>query len=404
LGGISHQTVAGFLSTSSSGGSTKYSMADAIEEIGFVDGMGVYRRVSAKGDEKDIFYAVGVSMGLLGVITDVTFKLVPRYFVAGEEINQEMKTSYPTLDKTLFNNNEFIHINWFAQKYLNRITLWHGKSVSTDEKITPYNHVLSSKVMALAASDVLYTTNILNETSGDSDRTQEVIATFLKPFVLLNQKQNFCDTWYKALPIDDQANVDGLMNTSFSEIWFPRDQFDNVMQTTNALFAKHPKAAGNLIVELYCAKESPFWLSPAYGQDALRMDLYWWNHNSKGDANNYFGQFYEAFKTIPGTRFHWGKHLPHPGEKYGEYTFMPEHLQKNYPKLGEFLQLREKLDPQQIFVTDYWRNMLSIPKPVPQVKPWRIYETGKYVFGMFYKEQVPAIPCEEKTALQKLFK
>lgn len=44
LGGISHQTIAGFLSTSSSGGSPKVNIADAIEEIGFINGLGEYIR------------------------------------------------------------------------------------------------------------------------------------------------------------------------------------------------------------------------------------------------------------------------------------------------------------------------------------------------------------------------
>jgi hypothetical protein len=37
--------------------------------------------------------------------------------------------------------------------------------------------------------------------------------------------------------------------------------------------------SGNFIVELYSAKQSPYWLSPSYGYIVLRVDLYWWNKN-----------------------------------------------------------------------------------------------------------------------------
>lgn len=385
LGGISHQTIAGFLSTSSSGGTAKHNIADAIEAIGFIDGTGKYHNVK-KGDP--LFNAVGVSMGLLGVITDVSFRLQKRYLVQGSEINQEVKDSclagdsksdYAALDKTLFEENEYGHINWFAQKYVDSISLWTGKQnndFKTPEK--EYKHALSSKGMAFLASSDMAIINVLNESKiGDSDKTQRLIGGLLKPFVNPKDRQDFRQIWYKALPIDDQANVDGLFDIAFSELWFPRSQLNDVMRKMKYVFETNPKAAGNFIVELYAAKESPFLLSPSYGHDALRVDLYWWKKNPCGDANKYFGQFYEALK---GGQYHWGKYLPNPGEKYGEYTFNPEDLQKNYPGLPEFLKWREKCDPHQLFVSDYWRKYLSIPAPKPE--PSWLSKAISYVPGL----------------------
>jgi hypothetical protein len=37
-------------------------------------------------------------------------------------------------------------------------------------------------------------------------------------------------------------------------------------------------------------------------------------------------------------------------------------LSRNYPKYFEWLKLREQMDPQQLFVNDYWRQVLDIPK------------------------------------------
>lgn len=369
LGGISHQTVAGFLSTSSSGGTAKHTIADAIEAIGFVDGKGVYRQVK-KGEE--LFNAVGVSMGLLGIITDVTFKLQKRYLVQGKEINQEVKHSciagdnksdYKALDKVLFEDNEYGHINWFAQKYVDSISLWTGSQMSDVQAgRVPYKHALNSTAINVLASAFLYITNLLNEKGRNFDLAQRLLATFLKPFVNPKDHQEFQDIWHKALPIDDQAPVDGLINTAFCEMWFPRDQLNEVMRRLKDLFAANPLAAGNFIVELYSAKQSPFMLSPAEGHDAFRVDLYWWQRNLAGDENHYFGLFYEKLHDVPGIRFHWGKHIPHPGETYGHYTFQPEHLQKNYSKLADFLGWREKMDPKQLFVTDYWRQLLGISR------------------------------------------
>lgn len=96
----------------------------------------------------------------------------------------DSKSDYKALDEVLFEKNEYGHINWFAQKYVDRMTLWsgHAESAESDLPIKPYQHALSSKGMTILASDVLMTTNILNETKGDSDKVQKVIGGMLKPF------------------------------------------------------------------------------------------------------------------------------------------------------------------------------------------------------------------------------
>jgi hypothetical protein len=34
-----------------------------------------------------------------------------------------------------------------------------------------------------------------------------------------------------------------------------------------------------------------------------------------------------------------------------------------YPKLGEWLRIRDRMDPKQIFLSDYWRRIFEIAKP-----------------------------------------
>ncbi|HEX2548387.1 MAG TPA: D-arabinono-1,4-lactone oxidase [Gammaproteobacteria bacterium] len=378
LGGISHQTIAGFLQTSSSGGSAKHNISDVILEIEWVNGKGELC-VAKQGE--DLFNAVAVSMGLFGVITSVTFKLVPKFMVQGTEVNKELDDSYlakdennshSALDQALFANedNEYIHLNWFPQKYVRRVTQWRGKSTSQDDKIVPYHHPLESHVMSALAATVFIIGNQL-ATIG-TELAQRLLGILMKPFVLLGDSQEFCDDWYKILPIDDQAPVDHLASTSFSELWFPREQINTVLDTLKTIVAESPEAAGNFMIEIYCAKKSPFWLSPSEGRDSLRVDLYWYDYNLVGNANHYFGLFWEKLMLIPGVRLHWGKFLPNPFERYGQLDYDPSMLQKNYAKLPEFLAFRENMDPDQLFVTPYWRKVLSIPALIVEEKPVKV--------------------------------
>ncbi len=364
LGTISHQTVAGCIQTSTSGGSNQHGLADVIHAFEWVNGLGEIC-YAEKGEAN--FNAVGVSMGLLGVITHITFKLPQKFFVQGVEVNHNMndsflakdsKGNFSKLSKTLFEEQEYARLSWFPQKYVQRVNEWTGRSTSPDAKEIPYHHPLEPYTYSVLAAGALIIGNQL-ATIG-TELAQRLLGILIRPFVMLGDGQEYCDVWYKTLPNDDQAHFDHLISLSFSEFWFPRERINDVMHTIEELVAANPEAAGNFVVEIYSAKASPFLLSPAEGRDVFRVDLCWYNHNRCGDANRYFGFFWEKLLMIPGARLHWGKYLPNIGEKYGEFEFKPEILQNNYPKLSEWLQIRKKMDPKNIFVTDYWDRYLGI--------------------------------------------
>ena len=86
LGGITHQTMAGFTATGSAGGSTRYAWDNMIA-YRVVDGTGQAAWIDQS--HKD-FDAYGTSMGLLGIVTKVRLQLVPMYNITGTEITTEM--------------------------------------------------------------------------------------------------------------------------------------------------------------------------------------------------------------------------------------------------------------------------------------------------------------------------
>ena len=99
LGGITHQTVGGFLATASAGGSLKYSFHDAVIGYTIVDGHGDVLSFgvddpSPEGsddpheDDEDErhrswFYAAACCAGLCGIIVDVKLLLTPKMDVQG---------------------------------------------------------------------------------------------------------------------------------------------------------------------------------------------------------------------------------------------------------------------------------------------------------------------------------
>ena len=144
LGGISHQTVSGFISTGSAGGSLTYSL-DNVLAFWVIDGTGQAGWVERGSDEFD---AVSVSMGLLGVITKIRFKLARTFNIYGQEIT--VPESGPDSPIDLFGPGDdkrpslaqflkdapYSRILWWPQKGLKRLQIWQAvRKTSPDPQV-----------------------------------------------------------------------------------------------------------------------------------------------------------------------------------------------------------------------------------------------------------------------------
>jgi D-arabinono-1,4-lactone oxidase len=97
---------------------------------------------------------------------------------------------------------------------------------------------------------------------------------------------------------------------------------------------------------------------------ALRIDPYWFAANPGDPAETYWPQFWELLRDneIP-FRLHWAKYQPasEPGSRG-----WVDYFKDRYPRWADFLRLREERDPNNIFLTDYWRDrfwLWDAPRP-----------------------------------------
>jgi hypothetical protein len=181
----------------------------------------------------------------------------------------------------------------------------------------------------------------------------------LKPFYLLvanlflasNAKgpQQFQDSWWQGIPMDNRVDFD-LLPMEFSEMWFPLDQAPEVARRLEKFFeANDTTVTGSFAIEIYPAPADPFWMSPGYQRESVRFDLIWFEKNSGNPATDFCPQFWELLKDM-NYRQHWGKYVIDD----------PAYLRHLLPRWDDFLALRDRLDPNQVFVTDYWRKALAI--------------------------------------------
>ncbi|AKT38053.1 D-arabinono-1,4-lactone oxidase [Chondromyces crocatus] len=187
-----------------------------------------------------------------------------------------------------------------------------------------------------------------------------LLAIFV-PLEPVDAPQQFQDTWLCGLPMDNQMD-DQLWPTAFTELWIPIDRATEVMQTLKTFYEGGGDATvsfertGTFSCELYAAKNSPFWMSPSYGADVYRVDVFWFELNAADPTKTFYPPFWELLKPFT-FKPHWGKDLPPPSADWLAY------YKQGFPMLERFLQLRAQLDPAQIFVSDYWREHFGIEKP-----------------------------------------
>lgn len=359
LGGMSHQTLGGFMMTSTAGGSLSYGFGDSLEAFELVDGHGKLRAFTKGTDDFD---AAAVSFGLFGVITSVTLKLDKRYLVKGTE--ETVRTADSILAsgealKMALEKNTYVHAVWFAQPGVDRVLQFRAEQAPETEELVPYVHVLHDPLQNYFAALALYLVDLLYAAQSEPLRKlADGLLDLMSP--ISEEPTKFCDHWYLALPNDDQAMIDQLIRVQFTEIWVDIDKTSEVYNALKELFAQDSDAVGNFGVEVYCAKASKFWMSPSYQRNVIRIDPYWWEFNPTGTLDSFFEKYWKVILPIATSRLHWGKHFPKIGSQYGNRTIGPDYVRQSYPKFDEWLQRREEFDPHQVFVTSYWRSMFGI--------------------------------------------
>ena len=183
------------------------------------------------------------------------------------------------------------------------------------------------------------------------------------PMTKAGEETTFQDWYWRSLCMDNTAD-DVMLGTEFVEIWLPIQYTQQAMVVLRDMFeAKGAAATGYYAQEVYAAAPSSGWLNPSYsdGQDeyangVCRFDVYWYrdNEGQPDGAHAFFRQYWDLLrdKGIP-FRFHWGKFVP-----YYDFPQWSAYYRANLPMFDAFMALREQRDPQGMFLTTYWRNVL----------------------------------------------
>jgi FAD-linked oxidoreductase len=326
LGDIDVQSIAGATSTGTHGTGVDFrSIANQVAGLRLMLADGSIVSCSAT-ERPELFDAARVSMGALGIITQVTLLCVPTYRLKFSGGREKLSSVLAKLEDY---NRDTRNFEFYCFPYSDLV---QTKFIhATDEAPR------GSKVLRYL-NDVVLENGVFGAFCGLARRVPASI-----PFV----SRLTASVAGGGTKVDHAHRVFATVRTvRFNEMEYsiPADRFKEAI-TTILGFIRDERIPVNFPLECRFVKADALWLSPAHQRDSAYIAV----HMYKGMPHEAYFRRMETYLQGLGGRPHWGK----------MHTASAEYLRGVYPKWDEFQALRRQLDPKGVFLNSYLRGLLG---------------------------------------------
>lgn len=324
VGSIQAQAVAGAIATGTHGSSLAHgNLATLVHALRLVDGRG---DVVELGPDDPRLEGARVHLGALGVLTQVTLRVEPAF-----RLRQAVE-HVPVREVDVVaaaHSAEYVKVWWLPGTTHAQVIRY----TRTDEPLTrrPSTRTLrwfDENVMhrALFPALVVVSHRRPRMVPGTNQR---LMRAYLGPPLQVAQSSLVLNT---PMPLRHRETEAALPLVQAQEAY--ERVVDHVLQE---------RIAADFPLEVRFVRGDRNWLSPAYGGDTCQIGAY---TTDGPDRARYFAGFWEVLQGLD-TRPHWGKELP--AESHG-----------SYPRMADFLALRDELDPKRVFDNAFLRRVLQV--------------------------------------------
>ena len=319
---INTVTVGGALATGTHGTSGKL-LSEYLYSCSLVLADGTVKQISS---QDDLMNAVRVSIGVLGVFSELTFKCEELYTLHLKEGPEKDKVWLNNIESDL-KKYDFLRVLWLP--HTGKGYSIKGSKIKSDQEIKENNGPGYLKYRR-TASKILY------------KRTHQFpwftsIANKLLYLGFFRSKKEHKGSLYQATVTKSRGSTLELAEWTIGISKFPA-VFKELKTTINSW---SNKAFIHIPMDVRFVQRDKSWLSYAYNEDVVTMGCVCRNASAADQ--------YEAFKAVEdifikyGGRPHWGK----------RFLAKDKELAQLYPKWNDFKQLRKELDPTNKFLNNY---------------------------------------------------
>lgn len=330
MGDIAEQTLAGATSTGTHGtGGTAAGLAAQLAGLELVTGTGEVVRASAT-ENPDVFDVARVGLGALGILTTLTFHVEPLFVLEAHE--QPM-----AWDRGLAEYDEIVaaahHVDLYWFPHTDRLMV--KQNVRTD--LDPGEQQPPSRAAAWW-EDELVSNTAFGALCRLGERAPGLVPRINRIPGRAQSERRYSDVAHRVFVTPRRVRFREM------EYAVPREVgLDVLRECRRVIDASNWRIA--FPVEVRTARADDIPLSTSHGRDSLYLAF----HVPAGtDHRAYFGGL-EPILRDAGGRPHWGK----------VHTRTAADLAPAYDRFGDFLALRDRLDPDRVFANDHLRRILG---------------------------------------------
>jgi FAD-linked oxidoreductase len=325
LGDIDEQTVAGAIATGTHGtGATHTTLASCVEAVKLVTGAGEIRTV---GRDDEIFPAVRLGLGALGVLVEVTLRCVDAFVLLADERPMPLREIMAGIDDWIPGND---HVEFYWYPYTERAQLKRNNKVAgSDRPLSRFRGWLDDEFLS----------NTLWEGVCRLGKTVPATVPALSAVAA------------RALTARTYTDRSDRVFCTARRVHFTEMEYEIPRAALPEVMAALPRLIGALPFKVQFPVEVRFtgpddvWLSHGYGRDSAYVAV----HQFVGAPYEPYFRAVEALCEPLGGRPHWGK----------LHYRTAATLRPVYERFDDFVAVRNRLDPARIFANGYLDRVLG---------------------------------------------
>jgi L-gulonolactone oxidase len=322
-GDIDKQSITGATATATHGTGARFKNVSAqIVSARLVTATGEVLEVS----EGDDYLAARVSLGALGVISEVTLKVVPLFTLHREDELRPLSTTLERLDADVDGND---HFEFFVFPYGDTALTRTTRRSNEPPRPQPAWKKRLGEGLENAGLNVICRAG--RQFPSTAPRLNRLMTSLMSP-------SSVQDHGWKVYA--------SARNVKFTEMEYaiPREHAQAAVQRVIDLVRRRNLPIMYPLEVRFSAPDDAF-LSTANGRDTCYIAV----HQFSGmEFETYFRAVEEIMDSYQG-RPHWGK----------RHYQTAATLRERYPDWDRFIAVRDRLDPDRVFLNDYTRRVLG---------------------------------------------
>lgn len=330
MGDIAEQTLAGAVSTGTHGtGGRAAGLAAQVVGFELVTGTGEVLRASAE-ENADLLALGRAGLGALGVLTTLTFAVEPLFLLRAEERPMSWADALAEFDD-LTAAHDHVDMYWFphADRMLTKRNTRVGTDLSAAEPLPRWRGWLDDDLLSNTVFGAQ--TALLNRAPRAIPAANRFASRLLGP-------RTYTDVAHRVFTTERRVVFREM------EYAVPRAAGLDVLRECRTAFERSGLRV-SFPVEIRVAPADDVALSTSYGRDSFYLAFH--THRD-ADHTAYFALM-EAIVRDHDGRPHWGKlHHLDAGD-----------LAARYPRFGDFVALRDRLDPDRVLTNPYLDRVLG---------------------------------------------